>query len=121
MGYYVIILVDLDKTSLFRYSSSFSLAMKRRRLVSSNSAAVESYLRYSNEKLKDNRIIQKLSKLIDDWPVLPSVDRDTIMNKIDDQLYQIFTKAEKQCRKLRTGEVDYSPELSDLGLKWHFW
>ena len=95
--------------------------MKMYRLVSSNSVAVDSYLSYSKEKVTNYKIIPKLSKLIDNWPLLPSVERETILNKIDNQLYQIFTKAEKQCRKLRTCKVDYSPDLLELGLKWQFW
>ena len=29
--------------------------------------------------------------------------------------------AEKKCRKLPTGKVEYSPELALLGKKWGFW
>ena len=64
----------------------------------------------------DHKIISKLSKLINEWQDLTYDNRESILNKADDQLYKIFIQAEKQCRKLRTGKVDYSPELSELGL-----
>ena len=77
--------MDLEKASLFGSSSASSPVMKRRRLISSNPVVVESYLRYSNEKIKNHVIIQKLSKFIDDWSAFTSVDRETTLNKIDDQ------------------------------------
>ena len=90
--------------------------MKRRRLITSNATLVESYLSYSREKVAEHKIVPKLAKLISEWDSIPLNDREEMLNKINDQTYQIFTKAEKQCRKLRTGQVDYSPELSKLGL-----
>ena len=43
------------------------------------------------------------------------------MNKIDAEVTSLLLSAEKVYRKLKTGAVSYSPELSKLGLKWRFW
>ena len=116
----MIILVDLDKLTLFGTVSSSSPIMKMRRLISSNTSSVESYLAYSKEKISDHKIISKLSTLINDWDQFPLSEHKSSLNKIDNQLCQIFTKVEKLCRKLRMGQVDYSPTLSEAGLYWVF-
>ena len=95
--------------------------MKMRRLMSSNQSAVESYLAYAKDKVSAHKTVPKLSSLLADWDTLSSAEREQFLNKIDDQLFQIFTAVEKQCRKLRTGQIDFSPELANLGLRWQFW
>ena len=40
---------------------------------------------------------------------------------IDEQITDILLHAEKKCRKLRTGEVEYSPEVSEASEKWYAW
>jgi len=64
VGDHMIVLVDLDKLVLFGIVSFSSLIMKMRRLISSNTSSVESYLAYSKEKISDHKIIPKLSTLI---------------------------------------------------------
>lgn len=94
--------------------------MKMHRLISSNQSAVESYLAYTNDKASAHKIVPKFSSLLADWDTLSSAEREQFLNKIDDQLFQIFTTAETKCRKLRTGQIYFSLELSDLGLRWQF-
>ena len=43
------------------------------------------------------------------------------LNLIDEQVTDILLHAEKKCRKLRTGEVEYSPEVSEATEKWYAW
>ena len=40
---------------------------------------------------------------------------------IDEQVTGVLLHAEKKCRKLRTGEVEYSPEVSEAAEKWYAW
>ena len=121
VGDHRIILVDLVKDNLFGAVPSNPYRPKMRRLISSNSASVDSYLSYTKEKIKLHKIIPKLNKLINESPPSHPERSATILNQLDDQLHQIFTSAEKQCRKIRCGQVDFSPELSKLGLTWQFW
>jgi len=113
----MIVIVDLDKSNIFGSGSSSTLSTKIRWLISSNHSAVSLYLEYAKEKVNDHKTLLKINSLTTNWKLLLAMEREQALNKIDDQLYQIFTKAEKQYRKLRTGEVDYSPELSELGLR----
>ena len=84
--------------------------------MSSNSFAVDSYLTCAREKVQDYKIVSKLNKLINDSDSLLPEARAKTFNKLDDQLNQIFISTEKQCRKIRSRKVDFSPELSRLGL-----
>ena len=43
------------------------------------------------------------------------------INKVDNEATKLLLCAERGCRKLRTGAVDYSLILSKLGLRWRFW
>lgn len=116
-----IILVDLVKECQFGSVPSTSYRPKMRRLISSNTTSISSYLSCTKEKIKLHEIILKLNELINESSSTnPEYSAETI-NQLDDQLHQIFTSAEKQCRKIRCGQVDFSPELSKSGLTWQFW
>ena len=55
---------------------------------------------------------------------LGSIDIDSWcvkLNMIDEQVTEILLHAEKKCRKLRTGEVECSPEVSEAAEKWCTW
>ena len=95
VGDHRMVIVDLDKSSLFRSSSTTLLFLKLRRLISSNSLSVTSYLSYSKEKINEHKIIPKLNKLVSEWDQLSLIEREQSLNKIDGQLHQIFIKAEK--------------------------
>ena len=95
VGDHRIVLVDLDKATLFRSATSLTFPSKMRRLISSNLSVVSSYLEYAKQKVEDHKILPKLKNLISRWNSLTETDREIILNKIDDQLYQIFIQAEK--------------------------
>ena len=40
---------------------------------------------------------------------------------IDEQVTDTFLHTKKYCRKLRTDEVEYSPEVSKVAERWHVW
>lgn len=40
---------------------------------------------------------------------------------LDDMIWDAMLMAEWRCRKLRMGEVDFSPELDMLGKQWALW
>ena len=60
-----------------------------------------------------NRIPQSVSDLEKDFRTIGN-DRWTVrLNMLDKQVIEILLHAEKKCKKLRIGEVEYSPEISD--------
>ena len=112
-----IIVVDLEKKNLFSLTYSNSHPTKMRRLMSSNPSTIDSHLTHTKEKVTKNKILPKLNKLVNDKELSIGDSSDTL-NKLDDQLHHIFIKTEKQCSKTRSGQVNFSPELSKLELTW---
>ena len=43
------------------------------------------------------------------------------LNMLDEQITDILLHVEKKCRKFRTGEVEYSPEVSEVSERWYAW
>ena len=41
------------------------------------------------------------------------------LNILNEQVTDILLHTEKQCRKLRTGEVEYLPEISAAAERWY--
>ena len=40
---------------------------------------------------------------------------------IDKQVTDTLLHAEKYCRKLRTGDVEYLPEVNEVAERWYAW
>ena len=64
---------------------------------------------------------KQLDRLDRQWSQLDPQSRATKLNRIDQQVTELLLHAEKDCRKLRTGEVDFSPEVSTAADKWYLW
>ena len=47
--------------------------------------------------------------------------RASNLDFIDQQVTELLLHAEKRCRRLRTGEVDFSPEVSRAADLWYLW
>ena len=63
-----------------------------------------------------HKILKKVENLSSNWDKYIALDREKIMNKIDKEVTKLLISAKKTYRKLRTGAVSYSLELSKLGL-----
>ena len=48
---------------------------------------------------------------------IPPPEREIILNNLDSQVSNILLGAEWKCRHIRAGAIEYSPELSRLGLR----
>ena len=91
-----------------------------RRLISCQSNVVSNYLVKGECLFTHYRINEKIARLDQNWDKLLKDQRETILNKINEDSTKLLLSTEKGCRKLRTGAVDYSPLLSKLGLRWRF-
>ena len=52
---------------------------------------------------------------------MDSIGRANRLDCIDRQVTELLLHAEKVCRKLRMGEVDFSPEVSRAADEWYMW
>jgi len=48
---------------------------------------------------------------------IPPPEREVILNNLNSQLSNILLGAERKCRYIRAGAIEYSPELFRLGLR----
>ena len=63
--------------------------------MSYDPSAIDSYLQHTKEKVEQHKILSKLHELVNEGEYLSAVDSSKALNKLDDQLYQIFTRSEK--------------------------
>ena len=52
-----------------------------------------------------------------EWNKFSNQDWESRSNNLDDQILKILLGAERKCRNLRVGTIEYSLELSRAGLK----
>ena len=120
VGDHRVILVDFNLNQIIQQSVKIC-SPSMRRLICENEKSVENYNSLASALLKSNKIQQRLEQLEASFN---STDRDrwcVKLNMIDEQITEILLHAEKKCRKLRTGEVEYSPEVSEASEKWYAW
>ena len=88
-----------------------------RRLVSCQPKVVSNYLAQGEFLFTHHRIREKLDKIDQQWKDLSKEQRLAAVNKVDNEAIKLLLYTERECRKLRTGTVDYSSILSKLGLR----
>jgi len=119
-GDYRMILVDFNLDQIIEQGvNTCDPSMKR--LICENKKSVESCNQLAWELLKSNKVQQRLEQL---ETSLASADLErwcVRLKMLDEQITGILLHEEKKCRKLRTGEVEYSPEVSEASERWHAW
>ena len=120
VGDHRVILVDFNLDQLIQRNVRICTPTMRR-LICENKRSVDTYNQLAMNLLTSNKILQRLENL---EGLFGSMDMDrwcVKLNRIDEQVTDILLHAEKRCRKLRTGEVEYSPEVSEAAEKWYAW
>jgi hypothetical protein len=82
--------------------------MKARRLITSNTNAIEKYITFTTREFKKHNLLNRLKALYINHILGKIVDIQEF-EQIDQLLTNIVIRAEKKCRKLKTGEVPYVP------------
>ena len=62
----------------------------------------------------------KIQQLKDQCHSLTPLHREVKLNSIDKITTDLLMNVEKKSRKIRTGEVNYSPETAKAGKTWYF-
>ena len=89
-------------------------------LTSSDSQSVQNYLDSCHIGVKEHKIVFKLQAITSNCNVVPKEERSKALDSTDRQLQGIM-KIHKINAEKRTGSIEFSPEPSKLGLRWHFW
>ena len=119
-GDHRVILVDFNLDQILERGVKICTPSMRR-LICENKKSVENYNQLAWSLLQSNKVPQRLEAL---ETSLASTDVElwcVKLNMLDEQITDILLHAEKKCRKLRTGEVDYSPEVSEASERWYAW
>ena len=111
-------IVDFEKKDL-QGSTAAICRPSMRRLICDYPAIVEKYNEEAYHLLQYNNVPKQLDRLERQWCQLDAPSRATKLNRIDQQVTELLLHAEKECRKLRMGEVDFSPEVSNAADKWY--
>jgi hypothetical protein len=117
---HVCLWADFDEEALFGTSSTGPIAKSMRRLQCSDPRTVDRYTSYMYEEIVKRKIDMHVETLSNGNTNYTHAEAQ-LWEKIDRILLQIRLRAERKCRKLRTGCVQWSPELSVLNATKRFW
>jgi len=115
------IIVDFDVESILGNGFIPFCPQKMRRLNTSNALATNNYIEKAEALFQHHRIMEKLESIEAEGENLSSEERQRKLNHIDKMATELLLSAERKCRNLRTGAVQFNPDLSKLGLTWRFW
>ena len=90
-----------------------------RRLIGNYPSTVEKCNKEALHLMHYHQVPQQLDRLESYWKQLDTTVRAKRLDCIDRQVTELLLHAEKVCRKLRMGEVDFSPEVSKAADTWH--
>ena len=76
--------------------------------------AVKKYNKNSLDLLQFYEIDKKLDKIEEDWENRDELSRAKKLDNIDIQVTSLLLHTEKRYRKLRIGEVNFSPKVSKI-------
>ena len=113
--------MHVSRSSLLGSITIPLLPSKMIRLISSNSRSVQNWISSCYEGVSERKIVPKLKVLMSDWNDVSQENRAVNLCSIDGQLQRVMKCTEKNYRKLRAHIIEFSPELSKLGIRWKFW
>ena len=113
--------VDIPITAVEGETRDRIQRVPKRRLVTSKPKVVKKFNELFLQQLNRNHIPQRVEHLKRTFHVPLTQYERTQYEKIDRIILSAFRYAEKRCRKLKCGKVEYSPELNALGREGHLW
>jgi hypothetical protein len=112
--------LDLDEETIFGTPQAGPSSNKIRRLQCSDPRTVERYTSLMYEEVLKRNIDMMAAALSNEKRHYTHVEAQQ-WEKLDRTLLKIRLKAERKCRKLRTGAMQWTPELSMLSITKKFW
>ena len=110
---YRVIIVDFNLRDIAGYLVKIYY-LEMRRLIEDNKLVVEEYNIKTLVLLTFHNIDKKLEKLEDNWDSLEELRRVVKLDMINKQVTRLLLYTKKECRKLMTEEVNFSPEVSKV-------
>jgi hypothetical protein len=114
------IIIDIPTKDLLGTEIPTIIRPKARRLQSFIPKVRDRYLDFLLAFERNHMILHKYT-ILQNSPDLPTKVVHDRMEKLDKILSEGMMAAEKRCRKLQMGMIDFSPELNLLGKTWEVW
>ena len=94
---------------------------KAQRLQIGNAKALEKYLRYVEREFRKERLLPRVEELTKKITSGAKINKDEL-EEIDKLRVKNALKGERQCRRIRAGEVPYSPtDVQKYCKLYHLW
>ena len=105
--------IDIDESILFHHDDVRMVFHDFRRLKSKTPKRVKKYMKYVEREWKSKKIVLQYLELVEFCMASDDkVEISTRLNKIDETITDILTKAEKKCTRLSNHHLDtWTPEL----------
>ena len=102
--------VDLCQDSLFGGEFHKIHRLPARRLISTNEKVVEKFNELFNKKLQEHNVHERMEQLRLRSHRLFTAEDATEYEKLDNIQQNAYRYADKRCRKIRAGEIQYEPD-----------
>ena len=103
--------VDFTKVSAFGSKLQDTPSYQARRLKCNDPRIVDRYNRLLLQELRDQKMFSRLEELYKNFTVPLSNAQILELEQLDTIRFNAMVKAEQGCRKLRMGDVNWSPKL----------
>jgi exonuclease III len=111
--------IDIRASQLFDQLQQGTPAITRR-LQCGDPRTVNRYNQALWKSIREQNIHQQYEQLTEDSHLRPT-QQQRLWEKLDNQLWKLRLQAEKKCRKLKMGRVQWSPELSQYKISLKYW
>ena len=112
---------DFNTEELLGNRKTPELHVDARRLRIRDGDAVERYLQHYRKAAANSRLAERARELDQSIDRKMTVEQTEILEQLDQERTSMMLKAERQCRKLRTGTVPFSPEAMEKAWALAFW
>jgi hypothetical protein len=107
--------IDFASSNIIKNTAPKVVQAVSRQLNTKIPRAAAEYARILEEKIIQHRLIERVGKAHTKSRSKRSITRR--LNKLDKELGQYMRYAEKNCRKIKSGHIPFSPE-SSLWIRW---
>ena len=113
--------IDIPKFLLYGYNPTQPVFPSARRLKLQDPRVVTKYLTYLHNSMQDNDLFMKMDALHKNATSPLSQRMIDEYESMDVLICRLMDEAERQCRKLRTGSIPWSPAYKNACLLLEYW
>ena len=107
-------LIDIDIQQILTWSTTDRITSVSRKLATNNPKVTKKYLERLEVSFEKQNIYDRTEKLFHQWKTKEKSRWEVmkIYGKLDNEIFHLYRKAEKRCRKTVSGKYQWSPALA---------